>query len=94
MYVDETPNEYRVRIQDPSLFYPKTLRTKVLRKGIKLIIGKYKGQPITSSTHVQAIHFDKSAWTKYTATLWAEKYKEQHKRKSVHHSDGRIFGIF
>ena len=42
--LDETENEFRYRLKDPSKFDPKSLRYKEITDGVSLIVGCPKGQ--------------------------------------------------
>jgi len=83
--IDETPNQYRVRIIDPKRF--TKLRTKTIGKNIQLIIGRIGNSKTTS---VQAIHFNKNKWNKNNAMIWARKYVEekQVRRYATKHKKG------
>jgi 8-oxo-dGTP pyrophosphatase MutT (NUDIX family) len=73
------PNEHAARIIDPKEIRPDTYRSKQIKAGIRLIIGKRwskttarrKADPMV----VQAIRFKNSVYTAAQAKAWLKKYK-------------------
>lgn len=61
------PNQHAFRIKNPSLFEKGSMRTKSLKKGVSIIIGKLKGQ---STMTAQAYRFDKSIYSYDDAKKW------------------------
>lgn len=70
--LDETPNQFRYRAKDPSLFQKGSFRTKKLdTKGISIIVGRLEGK---TTTTVQAYHFDKAdGWTRTRTIAWIRR---------------------
>lgn len=56
---------------DPSRFEPESMRSKDLGGGIRLIIGKLKGQTTMTT---QAVRFDKDKFTPEEARAWLKKH--------------------
>jgi len=55
--VESTENQYRFRVKNPNLFEEGSFRTKILKDGVSIIVGKLKNG--SNSTVVQAYRFDK-----------------------------------
>ncbi|HOV76308.1 MAG TPA: DNA adenine methylase, partial [Candidatus Hydrogenedentes bacterium] len=77
---DETENEIRYRVRDPKDFVPESFRTKQLKDGVSIIVGKLKG--VESDTMVlQAYRFAKKSeenpdgWTLDKAKEWVKKHQ-------------------
>jgi len=73
---DETENEIRYRVKDPSLFEADSFRRITIKKDkprVFAIIGKLKGE---SSTTLQAYRFPKEdGWTVEKAKKWVSSHK-------------------
>lgn len=65
------PNEHSMRIADPSKFIEGSMRSKDLGSGIRIIIGKLKGE---NSMSTQAIRFDKGKFTFEQAKEWIKSH--------------------
>lgn len=61
------PNEHAARVRDPDDFETGSMRSKDLKDGVRLILGKLKGE--TAMT-VQAYRFDKTKFTPEQAKKW------------------------
>lgn len=75
---EETENEIRHRVKEPSLFDPESFRTKELTGGISIIIGKLKNPPAgkEGSMVVQSYRFKKGeGWTMAKAKEWVTQHK-------------------
>jgi len=72
--IDETKNEFRIRVRQPKLFIQKTFRIKHLKKGISILIGKLKSKP-KGYTKIQSYRFDKAQFLKSEVRAWLIKYK-------------------
>lgn len=59
--IEEAPNQWRVRVKEPSLFEEGSFRTKDLGGGVSIIIGKLKNPPKghEGSVVTQAYRFSK-----------------------------------
>lgn len=75
---EQTENEIRERIQEPSQFQPDSFRRKDIGNGISLIIGKKKG---SSTIETQAIRFDKSKWSLDKAQAWLKEHPSVRKQE-------------
>jgi hypothetical protein len=69
--IEETTNQYRVRILNPQLFQKTSFRTKKLSYGISFLIGHLIGKTTTS---IQSVHFDKSSWNRESVKKWVTEY--------------------
>lgn len=74
--IEETENYYRVRQIDPEKFEKDSFRTIWISKskGIKAIIGRLKGEKITT---VQSLLFDKKKWTKEKIKKWIKEHSDK-----------------
>jgi hypothetical protein len=70
--LEETENEFRWRLQEPSLFKPDSFRSKEITAGVSLIMGKKEG---SDTMEAQALRFDKSKFNKEEARKWIEEHK-------------------
>lgn len=61
------PNEHAARVRDPDDFETGSMRSKDLKDGVRIILGKLKGE--TAMT-VQAYRFDKTKFTPEQAKKW------------------------
>lgn len=75
--IDETENQWRYRIQDPSLFEKDSFRTKEFGKGVSAILGKKKN---TGKWEIQALRFDKD---KFKTRKEVENWLKEHEYKSL-----------
>jgi len=66
------PNEHAARIREPSRFDPESFRNKDLKNGIRIILGKLKGE---DSMTVQAYRFSLDQFTFEEAKKWLEDNK-------------------
>jgi len=66
------PNEHAARIREPSRFDPESFRSKDLKNGIRIILGKLKGE---DSMTVQAYRFSLDQFTSEEAKKWLEDNK-------------------
>jgi hypothetical protein len=66
------PNYHAVRIKDPDLFEPDSMRTKTLDSGIMMIMGKLKDG--SGSMVVQAYRFPKDKFSPDEVKAWLKKY--------------------
>lgn len=62
------PNEHAARIRDPGLFIPSSFRTKNLKDGVRIIIGKLKTGG--ENTVTQAYRFSKDKFTPEEVRQW------------------------
>jgi len=80
------PNFHAARVRAPSSIRKGTYRTKTIKHGIQLIIGKLKTTPIKKPKKgtgsrvrdpmvVQAYHFPKTKFTAAQARTWLKKHK-------------------
>lgn len=75
--LDETENEFRYRLIEPSLFISDSFRSKkLLENGLSLIIGKLKDDE-SGSMKGQSLRFSKSHWDKKKALTWVSGNKEK-----------------
>ena len=76
---DETQNEYRYRLKDPSLFTPGTFFVKEFQKKPKIyaIFGKLKGEEKPS---IQGIRFDRNEWALEDAKKWYKEHEADLKK--------------
>ena len=83
--VDETENEIRIRVKDPSLFDQDSFRYKTIKSSypkIKAVFGKLKS---SSTMELQSYRFPKSdGWTKQSAKSWIK----EHGKKSFEYVEG------
>jgi len=75
--IDETENQWRYRLQDPSLFEKDSFRTKEFGKGVSAILGKKKN---TGKWEIQALRFDKD---KFKTRKEVENWLKEHEYKSL-----------
>lgn len=61
------PNEHAARVKDPGLFEEGSFRTKKLKDGLRVILGKLKGE---SSMTAQAYRFTVDKFTVEQAKTW------------------------
>lgn len=66
------PNEHAARVRDPDSFVPDSFRSKDLKNGIRIIIGKLKGG---TSMVVQAYRFSVDKFTVEQVKRWLEDNK-------------------
>lgn len=66
------PNEHSARIKDPDLFDSDSFRSKELKSGIRIIIGKLKGE---STMTAQAYRFSSSQFSAEEAKKWLKDNK-------------------
>jgi hypothetical protein len=59
--IDEKENQFRVRVKDPSSFQQDTFKTKEIKPGLSIIVGRPVG---SSKTQVQSFRFDKDKFSK------------------------------
>jgi len=88
---EQTENEIRERIKDPGLFQPDSFRSKEIAPGIRLIIGKLKGEDKTTA---QSIRFDKNKFTLEQAKAWMEKHRKDFAEKELQTFDIKDRVIF
>lgn len=69
---EQTDNEIRHRLEDPSLFQQDSFVRKNITDGIDLILGKKKG---SDSLSTQAIRFDKDKFNLDQAKAWMKDHK-------------------
>lgn len=67
------PNEHAARVINPDFFEPDSLRSKELKDGIRLIVGKLKGG--NGSMITQAYRFSVDNFTIEQAKKWLEDHK-------------------
>jgi hypothetical protein len=67
------PNEHAARVRNPDSFEPDTFRSKELKDGIRLILGKLKGG--NGSMVVQAYRFSVDKFTVEQVKKWLEDNK-------------------
>lgn len=67
------PNEHAARVRDPGSFEPNSFRSKELKDGVRLILGKLKGG--NDSMVVQAYRFSVDNFTVEQAKKWLEDNK-------------------
>ena len=83
--VDETENEIRIRVQDPSLFDQDSFRSKTIKSSkpkVKAVFGKKRG---SSTMELQAYRFPKEdGWDKKSAKAWVK----EHGKKSYDYTEG------
>ena len=83
------PTEHAARIRDPGAFDPDSFRSKDLKGGVRIILGKLKGQ---DSMTVQAYRFSIDQFTSEEAKKWLEDNKvsylkfEPAKEETVSHT--------
>jgi|MudIll2142460700_1097286.scaffolds.fasta_scaffold675832_2 hypothetical protein len=61
------PNEHAVRVKDPGLFIPDSFRSKEIKPGIRIIIGKLKSG---TSMVTQAYRFSSDSYTIEEVRSW------------------------
>lgn len=61
------PNEHAARIKDPGLFIPDSFRSKEIRPGVRIIVGKLK---MNEGMITQAYRFDAEKFTVESAKKW------------------------
>lgn len=66
------PNEHATRIRDPGAFDPESFRSKDLKNGIRIILGKLKGEDTMT---LQAYRFSIDKFTSEEAKKWLEDNK-------------------
>jgi hypothetical protein len=68
--IDETPNTFRYRVQDPEKF--DKFRVKPITRGVKITLGRVKG---TNRWEIQNYIFDKTRFKdKESVREWLEKH--------------------
>lgn len=65
------PNEHAARVADPDSFDPKSMRSKDIGDGVRIIIGK---KPGSASMVTQAYRFDKDKFTPAQARAWLKDH--------------------
>src|SRR5512141_1972147 len=65
------PSEHAARVKDPGAFDPNSFRSKNLKPGIRIIVGKLKGE---TSMSVQAYRFSVSDYTPEKAKQWLKEH--------------------
>jgi hypothetical protein len=97
---DETENEIRYRVRDPKDFVPESFRTKQLKDGISIIVGKLKGAK-SDSMVLQAYRFEKKSdenpdgWTLDKAKEWVKQHQSggagaEHLRAAAMHTTAPV----
>jgi hypothetical protein len=74
--IHETKSEFRIRIRPPKKFKINSFRTKKIKTGINIIIGKLKHKKTTT---VQSYRFDKDKFLKSEVIVWLSKHKIKRK---------------
>ncbi len=67
------PNEHAARVINPDFFEPKSFRSKDLKDGVRLVLGKLKAG--NGSMVVQAYRFSVDNFTVEQAKKWLEDHK-------------------
>lgn len=70
------PNEHAARVRDPGDFEDGSFRSKSLTAGVRIIVGKLKGE---DSMTAQTYRFDKDKFTPEQAKAWLKAHKVMHK---------------
>lgn len=65
------PHEHAARIRNPDDFEPNSFRSKTIAKGIRIILGRLKGQKTLTA---QAYRFDASQFTAEEAKKWLKEH--------------------
>ena len=65
------PNEHAARVTNPDSFDPKSMRSKDISDGIRIVIGK---KPGSETTETQAYRFDKTKFTPAQARAWLKDH--------------------
>lgn len=94
-------NEHSARIINPSKFEENSFRSKEIAPGIRIIVGKLKGQNTTS---VQTYRFDSKKFSPKQAKEWIKKHNiknidfeestGENMRKANDVIEGKIFDFF
>lgn len=75
---DETENEIRYRVREPSLFIDETFRSKTLEgiEGVRILVAQLKEPPEgqEGSMVLQAYRFAKPEWNVKSAARWIRKH--------------------
>ena len=74
--IDVTPNQIRVRVEQPDAFVSGSMRTISFdeARGIGAVVGRLKGDA-DGKTKVQSLRFDRAkGWTAGTAERWARSH--------------------
>ena len=79
---EETENEIRYRVKEPSAFQEDSFRRKELEgvSGVSIVIAKPKS---SDKTEVQAYRFDKDTWTMEKAKEWIAEHKPQANKEEL-----------
>ena len=91
--IDETENEFRARVKNPSLFEDNSFRTIELDKsnGIFAIIGKLKNE---TSTTTQSYRFSKDKnWTKQKVVDWLNEKSITANKREINTMDIKNFEL-
>ena len=67
------PNEHAARVMNPDLFEPNSFRSKDLKDGVRIILGKLKGG--SSSMITQTYRFSVDKFTVEQAKQWLKDHK-------------------
>ena len=65
------PNEHAARVKEPGLFIPDSFRSKDIKTGIRIIVGKLKGEDAMT---VQAYRFSVNNFTPEEAKKWLKDH--------------------
>ena len=75
--IESTENQFRYRVKDPDLFKEDSFKTKELKGGVSIIIGRLKKPPKgqEGSAVVQSYRFDKKKFkTKEQVASWVKRH--------------------
>jgi hypothetical protein len=79
------PNEHAARVLPPTVIRPDTYRSKTIKAGVRIIIGKLRRTPLRKPKSgtgsrvrdpmvVQAFRFSNALWTAAQARQWLAKH--------------------
>jgi hypothetical protein len=93
---DETDNQIKYRIKDPSLFISDSFSTEIMHgvKGISMIMGKLKSDS-KGSMVIQSLAFKKPEWTMEKAKAWVKAHPKLQKLydETINQSEFFLYGV-